>query len=113
MKLLKDVYDKLAFPCYAGLPPVCAAVNLETDLSIIIRRGPLGYWAAKGLDVDAFNEIYNVTPGQKEAMIVGSMFGWHTPGADPNARDRDGNFLGEPFGKHARDCERPAIAAKQ
>ena len=113
MRLIKDVYDKLAFPCYPGLPPFCASTNLETGESIIIRRGHLGYWAAKGLDVDAFNKHYEVNAAQKESMIAGSMFGWHVPGADPNARDRDGKFLGEPFGQHARESERPAIAAKQ
>ncbi len=32
-----------------------------------------------------------ITPAQQEAMLVGSMFGWDVPGADPDHYDKEGN----------------------
>ena len=32
---------------------------------------------------DEMNRNIGVTPAQREAMKAGSMFGWHTPAADP------------------------------
>ncbi len=69
----------------AKLPPVCAARHPITDAPIMIRRGEHGYHPAPpSLDPDGYNRRHNITPAQAEAMLVGSMFGWEVPGADPD-----------------------------
>lgn len=105
--LITDKVDLMAFATFPGLPRVSASKNMETGESIIIRRGHLGYWPAPGLDVDAFNALQKVLPNQLEAMIAGSMFGWHVPGADP---DQYSPITGNHWPK---GHERPAIASKQ
>jgi hypothetical protein len=37
-------------------------------------------------------EIYGVTPNQRAAMEMGSMFGWESPGADPDVYNMDGSL---------------------
>jgi hypothetical protein len=67
------------------LPEICASVNAVDGSPIFIRRGVMGYWKAPlAIDVDAFNAERGITPEQREAMEVGSMFGWEVPGADPD-----------------------------
>lgn len=69
----------------AKLPAMCASRDLATDAPILIKRGAMGYWPCPpSFDVDAFNVRHDVTPAQREAMECGSMFGWDTPGADPD-----------------------------
>lgn len=66
------------------LPLICAARLPSTGEPIYLRRGEQGYWpAGSDVDPDDFNQALGVTPAQREAMLAGSMFGWHTPGADP------------------------------
>lgn len=36
-----------------------------------------------GRDADAFNARHGITAAQVEAMMIGSVFGWDVPGADP------------------------------
>ncbi|SKA18045.1 hypothetical protein SAMN02745126_04019 [Enhydrobacter aerosaccus] len=65
--------------CYAILPGRKRAV-------ILIKRGEEGYWPEHGMTVEEAerrNGLFNVTPAMRTAMQVGSMFGWHLPGADP------------------------------
>lgn len=51
---------------------------------IEIRRGEPGYTPCfDGQSADVLNAAAGVTPAQREAMLVGSMFGWHAPAADP------------------------------
>jgi hypothetical protein len=67
------------------LPAQCAARYPGTKAPILIDRGVDGYTPLPaGLDVDAWNEGAKVTPQQVQAMLAGSMFGWHVPGADPS-----------------------------
>lgn len=66
------------------LPELCASINLTDGKPILIRRGVMGYYPAPTIDVDGFNERHNVTPAQREAMEIGSMFGWEVPGANPD-----------------------------
>ena len=67
------------------LPEICASVSLINHSPIIIRRGVMGYYPAPPkLNVDRFNIRHNVTTAQREAMEIGSMFGWEVPGADPD-----------------------------
>jgi hypothetical protein len=66
------------------LPEKCALNHIEDGRPIIVMRGHKGFWPAPlGLDVDAFNERRGVTETQREAMEIGSMFGFDVPGADP------------------------------
>lgn len=81
-----------------NLPEFCYAVMIgDPEQAILIKRGDSGYRPyTKGHppQVEAFvndrNELLGVTPAQREAMIAGSMFGWHTPGADPSNYDAEG-----------------------
>jgi hypothetical protein len=67
------------------LPELCAALHPSDGSKIVIRRGVPGYTHAHPrIDVDEFNREEGVTPAQVEAMLVGSLFGWHVPGADPD-----------------------------
>lgn len=80
-------------PC-VELPTLCFACMPERgpgDFIVAIRRGESGCYAttydtrdladAKN-QVALLNERLGVTPTQAECMQVGSMFGWHTPGAN-------------------------------
>lgn len=72
-----------------GLPERCySQVN---EQCIIIARGVSGYYATNYPDgytdeiIDAMNARLGVNPAQRLAMEIGSMAGWHVPGADPAA----------------------------
>jgi hypothetical protein len=77
------------------LPEICAA-RLPSDQSpILLHRGVPGYTPWKpSFDVDGYNSRKGITPAQVEAMLVGSMFGWHVPGADPDNYAEDGGKKG-------------------
>lgn len=67
----------------ANLPAFCAAEH-PTDCSpILIKRGESGYWPAPGVHVATFNRQRGISAAQVEAMLVGSLFGFDCPGADP------------------------------
>lgn len=69
----------------AKLPARCYARHPSTNDPILITAGERGYhWAPPTLDVDAANTRHGITPAQVEAMLVGSMFGWEVPGANPD-----------------------------
>lgn len=68
------------------LPELCAATLPGSTEAIIIRRGVVGYYPAPiKLRVDDFNQRHGVTDAQREAMLIGSCFGWEVPGADPDS----------------------------
>ena len=67
------------------LPELCASINPTDGTPIMIRRGVSGYYPApRTLDVDGYNARRGITAAQREAMEIGSMFGWEVPGADPD-----------------------------
>jgi len=80
-----------------GLPELCYAVipgNSPGERIGIIKRGEKGYHltdydrasASETLVeemVDRLNTRLEVSKPQVEAMVIGSMFGWNVPGADP------------------------------
>ena len=74
---------------------------------IVINKGEPGYTpTARYGDgvtpreaVDAANKAMGVTRAQEEAMVAGSMFGWHVPGADP----KNYNENGEPIRPQRKD----------
>ena len=41
---------------------------------------------------DTYNEKLGVSNAQREAMVAGSMFGWHVPAADPSNYDGHGKL---------------------
>jgi len=66
------------------LPRVCAAMEYTHNQPILITRGEAGYHELrKDFDVDRFNAQRRITAAQVEAMLAGSLFGFHTPGSDP------------------------------
>lgn len=79
-----ETLKKLPQYCYNRLPSTKEIIGIE--------RGVPGYTKITnlplGIDtVEKANELLGVTKGQAEAMLIGSMFGWHVPGADPDAYD--------------------------
>lgn len=72
------------------LPEKCFATLRATGEVIAITRGEIGYAPIRNLvamDIDKVNAGMGCNKAQKEAMIVGSMFGWHVPGADADMYD--------------------------
>lgn len=75
------------------LPELCAARLPATGEPILLRRGVMGYYpASPRLDVEGFNRRKGIAPEQAEAMLVGSLFGWEVPGADPDTWKNDERF---------------------
>lgn len=85
----------------AGLPPRAFAVHPGDGRLIELRRGESGFipWtigtAAPGEPVPspqaiarAMNEQIGVTEAQAEAMLNGSIFGWHVPAANVAEMER-------------------------
>lgn len=68
------------------LPPYCASRLRTTNEPILLKSGHKGYWLAptKDFDVEKFNKARRVTPAQRMAMEIGSIFGFDVPGADPD-----------------------------
>ena len=58
----------------------------EADTGVIvITRGEPGYKPfPTRQSADALNAQFNVSIAQREAMLAGSMFGYHVPAADPD-----------------------------
>jgi hypothetical protein len=67
----------------------------ECDAPVInVTRGEPGYRPIyTPLTADELNASQGVTPAQREAMLHGSMFGFHTPGADCDRYAADGTPL--------------------
>lgn len=69
------------------LPEFSFAYLNTTNEVIMIKRGINGYYPQpdlEGYSVDQLNEAYGITKPQAEAMLKGSMFGWHVPASDPD-----------------------------
>ena len=86
-------------PMRSTLPDNCYCVLPGSDEIIIVKNGESGYYRTDkyGHDraqalaiVDECNEIGGVSKAQAAAMLAGSMFGWHIPGADPKNYDEQG-----------------------
>jgi len=86
-------------PLRASLPNQCYIFVQSENKIGIINKGEMGYTESKsGNDrpsenramVNKLNEQLGVSKAQYAAMKVGSMFGWHTPGADPRNYKEDG-----------------------
>ena len=69
-----------------GLPPLCYARHPETGASVLIVRGEDGYHPIRTFLTPGQLNAALAEPradAQIQAMLVGSMFGWQVPGADP------------------------------
>lgn len=92
------------------LPEWCFAMHPKKHIIIRIDRGESGFSLTIAEDmpyistkdyknvyefIDHLNENIGVTPGQRQAMIFGSMFGWHLPMADPDVYDERGIIIRE------------------
>jgi hypothetical protein len=71
------------------LPEICAVLHNITKKPALLKRGESGYYPVEvaNFDVVGFNQRHGVTAQQVEAMIMGSMFRWDCPGADPDRCD--------------------------
>ena len=74
------------------LPETCLATLPGQGDLVILKRGETGYFRSdwetgdkvKNQEIaDLHNRRCGITPAQVEAMKVGSMFGFHVPGANP------------------------------
>lgn len=88
----KDVMDKL--PC------ISYAVNPGNERQVtMLKRGVMGFWEVGVFPseqiakekVDFLNKRLKVSGEQAEAMLNGSMFGFHVPGADPDNCRKEGH----------------------
>ena len=86
-----------------GLPETCLATLPGTGELIIIKRGETGYYRsdwetgdkAQNQEIaDFHNRKRGITPAQVEAMQVGSMAGFHVPGANPQIYFDEAHFVG-------------------
>ena len=81
-----------------GLPELCFSTLASTGQLICVKRGENGYYPSdwdtgdkeRNVELaDELNEYLGVSPGQRQAMEVGSMCGWDVPGADPKADEQE------------------------
>lgn len=78
------------------LPSICYTKILTTGEIAIIKKGESGYHELDYKElrtVDELNESIGVSPMQEKAMLIGSMFGWYVPGADPNNYNSEGKCV--------------------
>lgn len=84
------------------LPETCFATMPGMGDLIIIKRGEAGYYPSvweTGNEVenqkiaDINNQKRGITPAQVKAMLVGSMFGFDVPGANPQVYFDEARFV--------------------
>lgn len=97
MSLLKTALSAQLEANLAVLPETAYAIMPTTGDVVIISRGEMGYhdpgYGQRDEEaVKRLNERMGVTPAQAAAMFNGSLFGWHTPAANPDAYDENGVF---------------------
>lgn len=79
--------DDIGHLSYLGLPEQVIAYHEAIGKYVRIKRGKMGYWQIRSITPD-FAKLQNKADGvtsaeQIEAMLHGSMFGWHTSLANP------------------------------
>jgi hypothetical protein len=98
-------YDnRFLLPELAGnheMPELCYSTMLDSGAVIMIKYGESGYYPCdyttndrqKNREtVDLINEEMEITKGQEQAMLAGSMFGWDIPIAKPWKYDENGKL---------------------
>lgn len=82
--MAKEVLKRDPAEVMKDLPEVCYARNPADNSPVILKRGVIGYWPARqGVIPEVENERMGVNVAQEEAMMCGSIAGFHVPGADP------------------------------
>lgn len=71
------------------LLPEFAMVKPPHGEPVLVKRGEQGYWPSHGFDMAEFNARHKVTVRQQSAMLMGSLFGFDVPGADPRHEMHD------------------------
>ena len=99
-------------PVNEQLPELCFSVLPSTGELIKISRGEKGYYPCydKSADdpksnrefADDRNAKLGVSKAQEQAMLAGSMFGWHVPAANPKNYDSNGKPIKQPDRGEAR-----------
>lgn len=88
-------------PMRLSLPEQCYAVLPNSNEIIVVKKGESEYYKTNinssdrteaQKTVEEYNGKLGVTKAQSEAMLAGSMFGWHVPAADPKNYDKDGKL---------------------
>lgn len=89
-------------PLRSSLPWRCYTVIPSTGDLIVVQKGEKGYFRTElsqqsreenQKTADKYNKEMGITKAQEAAMRSGSMFGWHTPAADPQNYDAAGKPL--------------------
>lgn len=102
------------------LPDMCYSVMKSTGKLVVLKRGEEGCFSTsyntpdpvKNKELaDYLNEKLRVTPAQVQAMSVGSMFGWNTPGADPRTYERKAALSQQISGAESRRQDKPHNAS--
>jgi hypothetical protein len=87
----------------AKLPELCYSEDLANPGKVILlKRGEEGYYPfdSQGYVADLiplYNAKLGVTPAQRMAMELGSLAGFHVPGANPDEHD---NAIKPPLTQH-------------
>ena len=87
-------------PLRSSLPGQCFSILPSSGELILLTKGEQGYSPCYDFSTpdakqnrefaDDRNMKNGVTKAQEAAMLAGSMFGWHTPAADPKNYDAQG-----------------------
>jgi hypothetical protein len=84
------------------LPQMCYSTLPSSGDIIIIKKGEHGYHEtdldSKFTNAELLNEKLSVNKQQAEAMLIGSLFGWDVPLANPN------NYYPDGWAKDLKEC---------
>ena len=66
------------------LPVLCGARDPSNNRPVAIWRGEMGYFLwTESKSPEEWNNEHNISPEQLEAMMAGSVLGWHGNHTEP------------------------------